>query len=252
MKNSFLSHINFDKLKNTHFDVIVCMGQSNCKGYGKGDKDLAYSPDEDILLFCDNKLSVAKERRSSLFDYRGVFPLYFCQLYKEKLLQENSKILLVQCAVGGTSFSDNRWGLGNDLYENAVNATMQVLNSLPYAKLRCAIWHQGETDAENSVSSQYYYEKLSSLIDDFRKRTNSPLLPFIAGDYVPEWKNTCPCSFKISNATKQVINDKQKCAYVESDGLKGNDYPDHIHFCRKSLKEFGKRYFDKYLQLISD
>lgn len=243
---------NAEKFKDTAFDVIVCMGQSNCAGYGKGNKELSFLPDNAIFAYKNGKVVLAKERKSSLFDYRGVFALYFAQLYKNKCLEENRKILILPAAVGGTGFSNSRWGVNDDLYLNAVRMTCEIMQKFPDSKLACVLWHQGETDAENGMDAIEYKEKLSLLINDFRKRVNCKDLPFIAGDYVQDWKKLCPHSYKISEATQEVVRSTISCAYVSSVNLEGNCAEDIIHFSRKSLKELGKRYFEKYLQLIAD
>lgn len=247
---SFFS--NKKKYRDTAFDIIICMGQSNCTGYGKGNEELCFLPDEDIFAYNKGRVVKAEERKASKTDVRGVFPLYFAQLYKETCLTENRKILVFNAAKGGTGFTNLRWGIKDDLYRYAVRRTCDMLLKFPAAKLVCVLWHQGEIDAVNSMDVQSYKNKLALLINDFRKKVKADELPFIAGDYVQKWKETCPHSFRIADATQEVVTSIKNCAYVLSDGLDGNDESDIIHFSRKSLKELGRRYFEKYLQLIAN
>lgn len=230
-------------------DVIVYAGQSNCMGFGTGNEELSYRPRFDILQYYRNRIGVATERIINRRDHRAVFALTFAQKYAEERLQRHHRILLIGTAVSGTGFSDNRWGLQDDLYRNAVRMTRTVVNALPRAELKCLLWHQGETDAANRVSKEYYTNKLLALINDFRGRFGASL-PVIAGDYVPEWKAANPYSQNIADATESVMNALPACGFVSSDGLAGNPIPDEIHFNRKSLHELGLRYWDVYKTLV--
>lgn len=239
------------QLQDCDVDVIVYAGQSNAMGFGVGTSELSYQPREDILLYYRNKISVATERVINRRDHRAIFALTFAEKFAEEQQGSGHKILLIGTAVGGTSFSDHRWGLQDDLYRNACTMTQTVLQALPKARLRCLLWHQGETDATNLVTQEYYIDKLQTLIADFRKRFGEDL-PVLAGDYVPAWKAVTPNAQNIADATKQVVDALPACAFVSSDGLTGNPEPDGIHFDRKSLREFGLRYWDAYTALRKD
>lgn len=69
--------------KDTFLDVIVFAGQSNSAGYGKGFKELKYKKDNDILMYNNSVIDIAKERKSGIFDNRAIFSLYFANLYKK-------------------------------------------------------------------------------------------------------------------------------------------------------------------------
>lgn len=240
------------ELKNIDLDVIVYAGQSNSMGYGIGNEELSFSEDDDILLYYKGKISKACERKINNHDKRAIFSLYFAKRYKEELLKDNHKILLIGAAVGGTGFSDHRWGIGEDLYKNLLFMTNKVLSELPKAKLKCLLWHQGEADIVNKASKDYYQNKLRALVEDYRNKTGCEDLPFVAGDYVPQWKEEEPYSFEIAKVTKEYVEIIKNGGYVSSHGLEGNPKPDEIHFCRKSLKELGERYFEKYKMIINE
>lgn len=111
------------EIKDTDIDVIVYAGQSNSMGFGVGNEELCYTPDEDILMYFKGKMYTATERVINSRDKRAIFALYFAKKYKEQYLKKGHKILLIATAVGGTGFSDHRWGIGEDLYNNLLAMT---------------------------------------------------------------------------------------------------------------------------------
>lgn len=232
---------------NEKLDIIVVAGQSNAEGCGRGYEEMKYRQNP-LILSLDKKkgLKIANENNIGRV-YRSWFGLTFGEEYiKQGLLKKDRKLLLLNVAVGGTGFSDNRWGLTEDLYLNMINRvnTFQKLNV--ENSVKCILWHQGESDALNNMSEEKYYEKLTTLIVNARKQIDLLKLPFIAGDMVPEWKVTEPMSFVIERATRRVVKDTPDCYYVESSELEGNSKPDIIHFNRKSNIELGKRYFESF------
>lgn len=237
------------KLKDEAFDVIVYAGQSNSMGFGVGNEELCYVPDEDIMMYFKGKIYTATERRINNHDKRAVFALYFAKKYKEQCLESGRKIMLIGAAVGGTGFSDHRWGIGEDLYKNLLKMTNKIMSGLPKSRLKCILWHQGEADIVNNAAEEYYVNKLATLIEDYRRQTGVCDLPFIAGDYVPEWKKEVEYSNVIAKATEKYVTSIKNGGYVCTDGLQGNPVPDEIHFCRKSLKTLGERYFEKYIEI---
>lgn len=123
-------------------------------------------------------------------------------------------------------------------------------------RLTTFLWHQGEHDAFEKNDPDIFEKQLYDMITSVRNRYNTPTLPFVAGDFVQDWKNKnlldcTPIMEKIRNVIKRVGN----AAFVETDGLLSNDEKntngDDIHFCRESLYELGKRYFEKYSELVN-
>lgn len=79
-----------------------------------------------------------------------------------------------------------------------------------------------------------------------------PELPFVAGDMVQEWSVTQPNAPSIKNATLQVLAEVGTSGYVSSDGLRGNDGNDCIHFSSAANEVFGKRYFYEFKKVIEN
>lgn len=243
------------------FDIIIQAGQSNSEGYAFGDVDAPYQPNPNVwYLNGDFTITHAAE----LAVNNGVqsnFALKFSQHYIDNnLLQGGRELLILRCAVGGTGFLDNRWNLTGDLYLRMMEMIKTALSLNSSNRLVAFLWHQGETDAENKADCNTHYKNLSTLLNSVINTFNVPDLPFIAGDFVHDWKdkNLDICE-PVIKAIKMVCAEHKNGRFVESDGLKSNaqviptNHPlgwgdtDIIHFSRASIYELGDRYFDAFL-----
>lgn len=90
------------------------------------------------------------------------------------------------------------------------------------------------------------------MVTSIRERYGN--MPFIAGDFVREWKqkNIAICE-PIIEKIKKVINDIGNATFVNTNDLLSNNEKigngDDIHFCRDSLLKLGERYFKEYIKL---
>ena len=122
----------------------------------------------------------------------------------------------------------------------------------PENRVVAFLWHQGEHDAFEGNKPEIYREQLTDMIKDVRGRYGN--MPFIAGDFVNEWKskNIESCA-PIIDVIRQVISNMGNAAFVETADLPSNNQTrgdgDDIHFSRQSLHELGKRYFEAYQSL---
>jgi len=242
--------------KNEVFDIILQGGQSNSEGCGLGPAINEYQPDENILYMTNTDMAniekasfdiaVAEER---IWDGQKVneFALSFAKEYQKKLLKDGRKILIVRTAVGGTGWRDKRWGMKDDLYLNMMRMLKAALELNPENKLKVFIWHQGETDAG---TGREHYNNLSALVKSVRETYNYDNLPFIAGDFVNEWKLK---NIQACEPTVQAIRDVCKDlggAFVETSDLLSNNQEigngDDIHFSRNALDILGRRYFEAF------
>lgn len=247
-----------------NFDIIIQAGQSNAEGYGFGDVENAYQPNPSVwYLNGDFTITPAAE----LVANNGVqsnFALSFAQRYIEKnLLSEGRELLILRCAVGGTGFLDNRWNLTGDLYLRMMDMIKTALSLNPSNRLVAFLWHQGETDALNNADFETHYNNLSTLLNNVTTTFNATSLPFIAGDFVHDWKdNNLAICEPVIKAIKKICAEHTNGRFVESEGLKSNaqviptNHPlgwgdtDVIHFSRASLYELGNRYFDAFISCI--
>ena len=121
-------------------------------------------------------------------------------------------------------------------------------------RLMAFLWHQGEHDAFEKNDPQIFEKQLRDMVNDARSRYNAPDLPFIAADFVADWKgkNLDDC-LPIVDKIKQVVKSVGVGAFVETSNLLSNDQAnqngDDIHFCRKALYELGERYFKVFQEI---
>ena len=246
-----------EKYKSEVFDIILQGGQSNSEGCGLGPAVNEYVPDGNILYMTNIDMgniekakfdiAIAEER---IWDGQKVneFALSFAKEYQKKYLKDGRKILILRTAVGGTGWADNRWGMGQDLYLNMMRMVKAALELNPRNELKAFVWHQGETDVGSSKET--HYNNLSALVKSVRETYNYNNLPFIAGDFVNEWKmkNLQACG-PVSTAIRNVCRDLGG-AFVETSDLKSNNQEigngDDIHFSRNALDIMGRRYFEAF------
>lgn len=242
------------------FDIIILAGQSNAEGTGFGDTENPYIPSDRVFyLNNDFTISVATEAVSEN-DIQGNFALPFARRYiDDGLLEDGRKLLIVRAAVGGTGFSDKHWRLCDDHYLRMLDMVDTALKLNPNNRLTALLWHQGETDAINNVAYDVHYRNLTELVKSVRKTFSIPELPFVAGDFVLEWKQAnIKSAAPISDAVRAVCSDCGCAEFVATDGLISNrtelkrdpkGWFDNIHFSRKSLYILGERYFECFLKL---
>lgn len=203
--------------------------------------------DDRILNFKNDAWHVAKE---PLHDYT-------CKVWRDggagmgmsfamSLLKEfpEWKIGFVPSAVSGSSLE--QWQPGAELFERAVSTTRQALSKCK-GELVGIIWHQGEADSKSRETAKTYAERFEQTIIGFRSEFNNEKLPVIAGALGSFLTNRpdCPYSKIVNDALMQTAT-----AFVSSNGLTDTDRNDNTHFDTKSLREFGIRYAESYINLM--
>lgn len=253
IKEAFLIDVTYNK----HYahDVILVAGQSNAEGYGRGDAQHLYQPHLPVFGYNgQGGITLARDKkygRGRGANRAASFATYFAEEYvKHGCLKSGRAVLVLNAAVGGTGFSDHRWGAGEDLSERFYFLMDKILHKDAQNRLISVLWHQGETDSNHHMPEQQYYENLKLFIDTVRQKADNAGLPFISGNMSPSWMHENPYSFQIAEAQRRLMIRTPYCAFVESEGLDGNPRPDHIHFSRKSCAKLGKRYFEQYLAIM--
>ncbi len=256
------------------YDIIIEGGQSNAEGTGIGpvNKFEEFTPSPRILYLTpdrkvtvddkgvhveypsnDLKIEIAEERVIDGNLY-GDLALTFAEDYiKNGMLKTDRKLLIVRCAVGGTSFhSGYQWGVNRGLHSKMVEMVDYALGLNSQNKVVAFLWHQGEGDT-NHATAEEYRKYLDDMIIDIRKRYGE--MPFIAGNFVQEWipirGESCN---ELADAYRKFASENKKAAFVESDGLLSNNQKnnngDNIHFCREALYELGHRYYDAFSEIV--
>lgn len=150
---------------------------------------------------------------------------------------------LIPCAEGGTCIDE--WDRKGPLFRHAVSEAKFAMET---SELIAILWHQGESD---SCGGRYknYYQKLSTLVNSFRKELDVPEVPFIVGglgDYLGKsgfGKSSVEYNF-INQELHKYAENNRNCYFVTGKELNPN--PDGIHINAESQRRFGIRYFEAY------
>lgn len=162
-----------------------------------------------------------------------------------RLQNKLEEIGLIPCADGGTGLDD--WTVDGALFENAVFRAKLAQRT---SKLSGILWHQGENDSFGGLSA-LYYDKLSIIVDAFRRALNVPAIPFITGGlgdflaggrygkYFTEYN-------QVNDALLKFAETKPNCYFVTANELTANQ--DGLHFDALSQRRFGIRYFESFVK----
>lgn len=218
------------------------------QGCGNFGKHPVYKDDK-ILNFKDGAWHVAKEPLHN----------FTCKVWTDggagmgmsfglRLLKEFPKweIGFVPCAGSGTCLE--QWQPGAELFERAVSTTRQALSKCE-GELAGIIWHQGEADSAARETAETYAERFGRTINGFKSEFSNENLPVIAGALGTFLTNRSDHSYFqiVNNALKQTAT-----AFISSEGLTATDRNDNLHFDTKSLRTFGIRYAESYINLIKN
>ncbi len=221
-------------------DIFLLIGQSNMAGRGALE-EVPPIEHHNIFMFRDGAWQQARDPLHDDGPRAGVGPgMSFAAELVER--DPDTGVGLVPCAVGGTPLS--RWEPGADLYENAIATVRPALSE---GRLRAFLWHQGESDARDESLSASYGERLTATISAFRQELSAASAPFITGELVRSLKDEFVGHATVNGALDKLAETLPACAFVSSQGLA--DSGDFVHFDSASLREFGRRYAQSYLDL---
>lgn len=217
------------------------------------------------------------------FDYIGMGMSFA----KAALNNTTQNIILVPAAWSGSAFCaesgpigqwnaqpTNNPSLGNTLlFDRAVTRTNIALTETG-GILRGILWHQGESDANNSECAAAYLANLERLAQQFRLQINTDSrggdlrrsdsnIPFVLGTMsrgIDEREDLSVFSW-----TKQLVDDAHKtlpskvahsAVTINDDLVPANGYPcgntTCIHYGAAALREIGSRYYDGLLRAVAN
>ena len=252
------------------FDVIILSGQSNAVGNGMGEVENPWEPDDRVWFMVgpqDEQEFYLTPAVESVRNNETVGNLCFTfarRYLAAGMLQEGRKLLILCCAVGGTGFLKGEWRLKDIYYERMMAMIRTALGMNPENRLVSLLWHQGETDVRPDVTFDIHYNHVMTLLRTVREEFQVPEIPFIAGDFVYDWKNkVLERANMVVDAIRAVCKDCGHGMFIETSDLKSNMqqlnrptptagvvFEDDIHFSRASLYELGERYFKAFCQIL--
>lgn len=156
------------------------------------------------------------------------------------------KVGLIPCADGGTSIK--QWQPGELLFDHAVMMAKLAMRTSEFGGI---IWHQGESDCRGSYNPEEYRKKFLCTMTELRKALNAEHLPLVVGEIsenISEEWNAKDHPTKFNLLLHELAAELPLCKVVSSKGLELKN--DGIHFTSASLRELGKRYFEKYNEII--
>jgi hypothetical protein len=217
-------------------DIYLLIGQSNMSGrapYSAAEAE----PIDGVLLLNDsdtwepatNPLNRYSTIRKDLSEQKmGLGYSFSLKMHEHCPEQE---IGLVVNAKGGSSIYE--WDKGDRFYDEAIRRAKIALQS---GKLKGILWHQGETDENDSD----YLTKITQLITNLRNDLDAANIPFIAGQI-----NTSK-----DNLFNQLIldlpNSVAHTAVASNQGLRTMD---QLHFDHDSTLLLGQRYAEQMQRL---
>ena len=156
---------------------------------------------------------------------------------------------LIPCAVGGSPIDSWKEGAFYTPTQSHPwdDAIRRARHAMQFGELRGILWHQGESDCKTDLAGAYE-AKLHALINRFRQSLNAPYIPFIVGQMGQfaerPWDEH---KLQVNQAHQTLPAKVLRTAFVPSDGL--NHKGDEVHFDATGFREFGRRYFKRWLDL---
>jgi hypothetical protein len=218
--------------------VYIMAGQSNMAGRGLIEPQDTVTDLRILTIDSAGELVIAKE---PLHFYHPGFSGLDCGVsFAKDLLSyapPGSKICLVPCAMSSTSVQE--WlgdsSHGVKLYTNMITRAQIAMQR---GVLRGVLWHQGESNAEDSARAANYDDDLGAFIQKIRKDVHVYGLPFFAATLA----DFCARPFKDQiNAEIRSASDKLTGLYVISTADL-SCRPDNVHFDAAGQREMGRRF----------
>ena len=283
-----VSRLSYAGDASTGYDIFLLAGQSNMAGRGYlslADSEPISPWNADIKMWdhAQGKMVQAKDpigHQAPLAVGRMGLGMSFANAHMARLRGAggfpNRKILLVGAAWGGTGFQVNHthnWTPTGDLAGGAIKranaAIAAALAVEPSSRFQGILWHQGENDivAGDITRSPTYESKLAQLISNFRSniKVNGVVVTnavVVIGVPTSCFMNNCVNSpvtgasgtaqdrasyLTMANRIHKVI---AHSGCVGNNGLTWNLGTDGVHYDRPGLRAMGKRYHEKFLELV--
>ncbi|MGN0845174.1 MAG: sialate O-acetylesterase [Kiritimatiellia bacterium] len=225
-------------------DLFLLIGQSNMAGRGRLTAENRLPADGVWKLDRNNQWVAATEPLHFDKNIAGAgIGMSFARALRET--NPDAMIGLIPCAVGGTPLS--RWMPGKDLYSNAVCRERVAQKQ---GVIKGILWHQGESECGSRELRETYAKRLGAMVEALRAELGlSEDVPFLAGELGTflEKRNPGLMHPVINAQIKSCEESIPAFRCISADGLTPNG--DNLHFNTESLRIFGERYAEAFLQL---
>ena len=233
--------------------LFLLIGQSNMAGRGR--PEAADQQPQPRIWMLTKELSWVPARDPMHFDKPAVIGVGPGFGFAKRLADAypDINIGLIPCAVGGSGIDD--WQPGSYYepthsypYDDALRRARKALEN---GQLAGFLWHQGESDSEPGKAA-VYDQKLTELVQRFRKELNAPRVPFVVGTLGDFVVNRNPNARTVNEALQRATQHISNSYCVVSAGL--TDKGDSTHFDTRSARTLGRRYAEVFIQkrLLND
>lgn len=226
-------------------DLILLTGQSNALGANTAYDSSLDSPSNQVFAFTNNGWQRANlnqvwdrgwhPRNNPNTDPSNNLLLHF----GKRLVSRDSNRVVGFVLVSAPGAPISNWDYNGEFY-NVVHArVLDAINQLPHkSQLDGILWHQGETDAQDTP---LYGSRLYALISNFRSENwFSNGRAFICGEIAKRGG--------VNNQLNRLNTDNDSStACVSAAGVETKS--DNSHFTAVGLREIGRRYGDQYYQM---
>lgn len=230
--------------------IFIMAGQSNMAGRGRVEPEDTLTNPRILSINQEKEWVVAKE---PLHFYEPNLTGLDCGLsFGQELLRhvpDSISIALIPCAVGGSAIQ--QW-LGDSTFRGVQlmhNFEEKVELAQQSGDIKGILWHQGESDATDELIP-LYPAQLTKLLSIFRTYTGDTDLPVLMGELgpysIPKEKQQRWNS--INEAIHEFAASDPKIGVVSTHDLKHKG--DRVHFDSESQRILGKRFAEKYLEII--
>ena len=148
-----------------------------------------------------------------------------------------TKVCLVPCAMSSSSVQD--WlgdsSRGVKLYTNMISRTRTAMQR---GRLKGVLWHQGETNAEDSAKAVNYDADLIALIQKIRHDFHDEQLSFFAGTLANF--NDFPLKDYVNSEILTAAHKLHGLYVISTSDLSCK--PDRVHFDAAGQRELGRRF----------
>lgn len=152
---------------------------------------------------------------------------------------------LVPCAEGGSSLDD--WAPGGQLF---LNACFQAKLAANVGELTGILWHQGEAECSDKEKAGSYAERFLHIMSELNKFLGTDLDIVVGelGEFFKRHPGKPQYVDTVNQALHTLAEEHDNIAIASSEGLA--DRGDLLHFSAEAQREFGRRYFEAYREMI--
>ena len=221
---------------------VLIIGQSNMAGRGFAN-EVEPIVSGDLLVLRNGRwrkmyVPVNNDRNTAGINLAESFALRYAT---EKKVQ----VGIIPCADGGSCL--DQWQVGGLLFDHACYMASLAQRT---STIAAVLWHQGESDCSKERYPRYL-EKITVIMEAFRKTLNFYDVPFLVGGLGDYLKNCSGADERenyvhVNEALRRFAEITPMTGFVSAEGLLSN--PDQLHFSARALREFGLRYYEEFLR----